>query len=153
MPYLDPAEVLRELSRYTVSEIRPALPEDEAFVRGQAGSMASTLRFLAGELEGMDAAVATQRESLLDALAAAREPVEDPHVSRVLAEAADRVADAEGTLAEIENELLAAGDDALTAVDTLEDETARRARAPLYAFLETRLEAQLGLLGRPATDG
>lgn len=153
MPYLDPSHVLREFSRYAASQIRPAVADDEAFVRGQVGSMASTLRFLASELEGTDAAVATQRESLLQGLAAAQEPVEDPQVIDTLATASDLVSDADGSPREVEDVLLEAADDALTAVDELDDETAREARSPLYEFLETRLDAQLRVLGRPPDDG
>jgi hypothetical protein len=153
MPYLDPALVLRELSGYAATEIRPAVADDEAFVRGQVGSMASTLRFLACELEGMEAAVSTQRESLLDALATAEVVVEDPQVTSTFEDAADRVAAADGQSRNVENVLLEAADDALAAVDTLEGERAREARAPLYEFLQDRLTAQLRLLGRPAPDG
>lgn len=153
VPYLDPSRVLREFSRYATSEIRPAVADDEAFVRGQVGSMASTLRFLAGELDGMDAAVATQRESLLEALAAAQEPVEDPEVTETLVRATERVANADGSPRDVEAVLLEVADDALAAVDALDDETAREARSPLYEFLETRLDAQLRLLGRPPADG
>lgn len=151
MPYLEPALVLRAFSRYAIEEVRPALREEE-FVRAQVGSMASTLRFLAGELEGVDGAVATQRASLGEALAAAREAVDDPGVEAALADAHERVTDADGRPREIERTLLSAADDALAAVDTL-DEGAREARAPLYAFLDDRVEAQLRMLGRPADDG
>jgi hypothetical protein len=153
MPYLKPKRVLREFSRYTLEEVRPALKEDEEFMRGQVGSMASTLRFLAGELEGVDDAVATQRSSLLDALADARDAVNDPEVEGTLTDARARVADADGTPREIEQTVLAAADDALAAVDALDGEGARAARAPLYEFLDDRLDAQLGLLGRPTDDG
>lgn len=153
MPYLEPEQVLREFSRYTLEEIRPAMKEDEEFMRGQVGSMASTLRFLAGELDGVDDAVAAQRASLLDALADARDAVDDPEAQETLADARGRVADAEGRPREVEQTLLAAADDALDAVDALSEERARAAREPLYGFLDDRLDAQLGLLGRPTDDG
>lgn len=153
MPYLEPEQVLREFSRYTLEEIRPAMKEDEEFMRGQAGSMASTLRFLAGELEGVDDAVAGQQASLLDALEAAQDAVDDPEVTGTLADAHGRVADADGRPREVERTVLAAAEDAFDAVDGLDDEQARAARAPLYEFLDDRLDAQLGMLGRPTDDG
>lgn len=68
MPYLSPADVLRRFSRFALSKVRPSVPEDERFVRGQVGSMASTLRFLAGELEGRQRSVAEQERALREAL-------------------------------------------------------------------------------------
>jgi hypothetical protein len=153
MPYLEPEQVLREFSRYTIEEVRPALADDEEFMRGQVGSMASTLRFLAGELEGMDAAVDGQRESLLDALDRAESAVEDDAVLETLRDARSRVEAADDDARDAERVLLAAAEDALSAVDDLDEEAAREARRPLYDFLDTRLEAQLGLLGRRPDDG
>jgi len=153
MPYLEPELVLREFSRYAIEEIRPAIAEDEEFMRGQVGSFASTLRFLAGELEGIDGAVAAQRASLLEALETAQDAVDDPEVSGTLADAHGRVNDADGQPREVEETLLAAADDALAAVDGLDDAAAREAREPLYGFLDDRLDAQLQLLGRSNDDG
>lgn len=153
MPYLEPEDVLREFSRYALEDIRPALKEDEQFMRGQVGSMASTLRFLAGELEGMDDAVASQRQSLVDALAETETRVSDQQVREAVVDARERVEAAGSDPRETERVLLDAANDALAAVDDLDDEDARRARAPIYDFLDTRLEAQLQLLGRRADDG
>lgn len=152
MPYLQPERVLEEFARFAVGEVRPALRDDEAFVRGQVGSMASTLRFLATELVGVDDAVATQRASLLAALADAEEAVDDPTVREALIEARRRVEESSGPPREVERLLLSAADEAFEAVETLDEPAARRARAPLYRFLDARIDAQLGLLGRP-TDG
>lgn len=153
MPYLEPADVLREFSRYALEEIRPALKEDEQFMRGQVGSMASTLRFLAGELDAMDEAVASQRQSLESALAEAEDRVSDPEVREAVVAARERVEGAGADARETERVLLDAANDALAAIDDLDDEAARAARAPVYDFLDTRLETQLHLLGRPADDG
>lgn len=153
MPYLEPENVLREFSRYSLEEIRPALKEDEQFMRGQVGSMASTLRFLAGELDGMDDAVAQQRQSLEAALAVAEDEIPDGTVAATVADARERVADTGSDARETERILIDAADDALAAIDELEEEAARHARVPIYEFLDTRLETQLRLLGRPADDG
>lgn len=149
MPYLEPDQVLREFSRYALSEVRPALKEDEQFMQGQVGSMASTLRFLADELEAFDEALVAQRATLEAALADARAVVDDTDAGAALADAHERVETADGDPREVERTLLAAADDALDALDDLPEETAREAREPLYEFLDERVEAQLGLLGRP----
>lgn len=153
MPYLAPEQVLREFSRYALAEIRPALADDEEFIRGQVGSLASTLRFLAAELEGFERAVETQRTSLLEALDEAAAAVSDETVEAAIADARDRVAGADGTPREIEATVLAAADEVLAAIDELPDDAARPAREPLYTFLDARVTAQLELLGRPADDG
>lgn len=152
MPYLDPDAVLRRFSTYALEEIRPALRDDEEFMRGQVGSMASTLRFLATELDGIDDAIAAQRCRLLEALDEAQAIVDDPDVREDLSTAAEHVTEAGDSPREIERSLLTAADDALAAVDTLPEPTAREARRPLYGFLDARVEAQLRLLGRPG-DG
>lgn len=153
MPYLEPASVLREFSGFAATEIRPALADDEEFMRGQVGSMASTLRFLADEIEGFDAAVGAQRASLLDALEESLAAVDDPEVEATLSSARDRVRAADGRPREVERTLLEAAEDALEAVDALDERDAAAARAPLYEFLDARLAAQLELLGRPADGG
>lgn len=153
MPYLEPERVLREFSRYALSEVRPALADDEQFVRGQVGSMASTLRFLAGELEGVDDAVDAQRIALEAALAEAGAVVTDDDAEATIADARDRIAAAEGRPRDVERTLLDAADDALAALADLSDDDAREARTSLYRFLDARLEAQHRLLGRPEDDG
>lgn len=152
MPYLDPERILEEFSRQALQSVRPAIPAEEAFVRGQVGSMASTMRFLAAEVAGADEAVADQRASLRSALAEAAAAVEDPAVRATLEEQRRRVEACEGRPRAVEGVLRSAADEALRAVDTLDAPAAREARAPLYRFLDDRVEAQLGLLGRP-TDG
>lgn len=143
---------MAEFARFAVDDVRPALPDDEAFMRGQVGSMASTLRFLATELAEVDDAVAAQRASLLSALADAEEAVDDPTVRETLVCARRRVSGGSGRPREVERLVLSAADEALEAVETLDEPAARRARAPLYRFLDDRVDAQLGLLGKP-TDG
>ena len=152
MPYLEPERILEAFSRYAVGSVRPAIPDDEAFMQGQVGSMASTMRFLAAEVAGADEAVAAQRASLLSALDDAVGTVDDPAVRETLADARRRAAESAGRPRAVEQVLLSAADEALEAVDALEGPAAREARAPLYRFLDDRLDAQLGLLGRP-TDG
>lgn len=152
MPYLQPERVLEEFARFAVEDVRPALRDDETFVRGQVGSMASTMRFLATELVEVDDAVATQRASLLAALADAEEAVDDPTAREALVEVHRRVEESSGSPRAVERLLLSAADEAFEAVDALDEPTARSARAPLYRFLDARIDAQLGLLGRP-TDG
>ncbi len=153
MPYLDPAVILREFSSFAATEIRPALADGEEFMHGQVGSMASTLRFLADELEGFDAAVATQREALLDALETTRATIDDPAVAETVTAVESRVRAADGNARGVEQTVLEGADEALAAVDALDDAAAREARAPLYEFIDERLEAQLTLLGRPADGG
>lgn len=153
MPYLEPEDVLREFSRYALEDVRPALKEDEQFMRGQVGSMASTLRFLAGELEGMEDAVDRQRRSLADALRETETRVSDPQVREAVVGARERVEDAGHDARDAERVLLDAANDALAAIDALDENAARRARAPVYDFLDARLEMQHRLLGRPTDDG
>jgi hypothetical protein len=149
MPYLRPETVLEEFSGFTLSTVRPAIAEDEEFVRGQTGSMASTLRFLAGELEAREAMVDEQERALREALDAVTERTADtPAAEAVEAVVAD-IDDAPDGVREREEALLEAADDVLAAVDVhLEGDAARRARRPVYDFLDTRTEGQLRMLGR-----
>jgi hypothetical protein len=149
MPYLRPETVLEEFSGFTLSTVRPAIAEDEEFVRGQTGSMASTLRFLASELEAREAMVDEQERALREALDVVTERTADtPAAEAVEAAVADVDAAPDG-VREREGVLLEAADDVLAAVDThLEGDAARRARRPVYDFLDTRTEGQLRMLGR-----
>jgi hypothetical protein len=149
MPYLRPETVLEEFSGFTLSTVRPAIAEDEEFVRGQTGSMASTLRFLADELEAREAMVDEQERALREALDVVTERTADtPAAEAVEAAVADVDAAPDG-VREREGVLLEAADDVLAAVDThLEGDAARRARRPVYDFLDTRTEGQLRMLGR-----
>lgn len=149
MPYLRPETVLEEFSGFTLSTVRPAIAEDEEFVRGQAGSMASTLRFLAGELEAREAMVDEQERALHEALDVVAERTADTPAAAAVEAAVADIDDAPGRVREREKVLLKAADDVLAAVDThLEGEAARRARRPVYDFLDTRTEGQLRMLGR-----
>ena len=149
MPYLRPETVLEEFSGFTLSTVRPAIAEDEEFVRGQTGSMASTLRFLAGELEAREAMVDEQERALREALDVVTERTADtPAAEAVEAVVAD-IDDAPDGVREREEALLEAADGVLAAVDVhLEGDAARRARRPVYDFLDTRTEGQLRMLGR-----
>lgn len=160
MPYLDPATVLERFSGTLLSEIRPTIPDDEELVRAQAGSMASTLRFLAAEIEREERALASQHEALLAALSdtdAAVEAVDTDGADRV----AEAVASARASVEDAEDEeraaregaLLSAADDVLAAIDAaLDGDDARRCRTPVYRFLDRRLEAHHAILGREGSD-
>lgn len=158
MPYLDPSHVLREFSSFAREEIRPALADDERFVAAQVGSMASTLQYLAAELDAGGEAVATQREALGDALDDAADVLRNADADgaeaafAAVTDAQQRVAELGDDTREAEDELLDAADEALAAIDGLEDETAKAARRPLYAFLDARLETHLRMLGREPDD-
>ena len=166
MPYLEPAAVLRRFSRFALEEIRPAIDGEERFVRGQVGSMASTLRFLAGELDASERAVTTQENALHEALDGVEHTLDD-HDAAAMA-VREALADARDTLdgtddeagsrirgtRERETTLLEACDDVLARVEAnLDDETARAVRRPLYDFLDARLDAQLRTLGRRNESG
>lgn len=155
MPYLRPETVLEEFSGFTLSTVRPAIREDEEFVRGQAGSMASTLRFLADELEAREAMVDEQERALREALETVADTTPDAAVAEAVTAAVADLDDAPGGVREREGVLLEAADDVLAAIDThLEGERAREARRPLYDFLDARTEGQLRMLGRePGPEG
>lgn len=154
MPYLDPSHVLRQFSTFAREEVRPALADDQRFVAAQVGSMASTLQYLAAELDAGDEAVATQREALTAALEDAANVLRNADVDgteavfAAVTDAQQRVAELDDDTREAEDELLDAADEALAAIDGLDGETAKAARRPLYAFLDARLETHLRMLGR-----
>lgn len=164
MPYLRPDEVLTRFAAFARRDVREALTDDEvSFMRGQVGSMASTLDFLAGELQGMNPALDRQEAALLDALDAVESTLEDGAVDDeavldAVAAARTQIADAPvaetpATLRERETALLEACETVLDAVDDCDlDDDARSLRQPLYGFLDTRLDAQLRLLGREVAD-
>jgi hypothetical protein len=155
MPYLRPETVLEEFSGFTLSTVRPAIREDEEFVRGQTGSMASTLRFLAGELEARAAMVDEQERALREALDAVADTTADAAVAEAVDAAVADLDDAPGRVREREGAVLEAADDVLAAVDThLEGKAAREARRPVYGFLDARTAGQLRMLGRePGPEG
>jgi hypothetical protein len=146
MHHLEPSHVLKEFSTFAITEIRPALPADEPFLHGQVGSMASTLRFLARELEGLEAAVADQRSSLIEALETAAARIDDEETTDGLHDLRHTVASADGPPRALEETLLKVADEALALVDGLGDPAAREARAPLYEFLDERVAIQLAVL-------
>lgn len=154
MPYLRPETVLEEFSGLTLSTVRPAIREDEEFVRGQTGSMASTLRFLAGELEAREAMVDEQERALREALDAVAERAADTPLENAVDAAVADLDDAPDRVRERESALLEAADQVLAAIDThLGGETARQAREPVYDFLDTRIEGQLRMLGGEPREG
>jgi hypothetical protein len=148
MPYLEPDQVLERFSGFALEEIRPAV--DDEFLAGQIGSLASTLRFLSMELAGRADAIERQHGALTDALRAVDETVENEAVGLTVETALDQLADVSNAEpGEIEPTLLAASNDVFDAIEeNLSGDAARRARAPLYGFLETRVQTQLELMGR-----
>ncbi|MDF9747820.1 hypothetical protein [Natrinema salsiterrestre] len=157
MPYLDPELILDRFATFTREEVRPAVTDDE-FVHAQVGSMASTLQFLAGEVGGREAAVRTQRRTLtdrLDELEAVldRNEIDAPDVRAALEEGHSEIGAADGSTEEVEEILLSAADDVLAAIDDeLDGERAAIVRRPLYEFLRTRVDQQLGMLGREGDE-
>ena len=165
MPYLRPDEVLSRFATFARRDVRDSLDDEEvAFMRGQIGSMASTLDFLAGELRNMKPALDRQEAVLLDAIddvesALVDENMNDGIVLDAVATARSRIADAPAaetpkTLRARETALLDACETVLRAIDDhdLAEADARSLRRPLYGFLDARLDAQLHLLGREVTD-
>jgi len=153
MPYLKPEETMRQFSKFVLEEVRPRI-EDE-FVRAQLGSMSSTLRFMSGEIQGMDEAVEAQRRtfvSSLDGVEAALDgsEAETDRVLEAVEDARERVdANADADTRETEKALLAACEDVLQTIDDeLDGDDARSARRPLYDFLDVRVESQLRMCGR-----
>jgi len=114
--------------------------------------MASTLRFLSMEVAGWPEAIERQHDALLTALEAVGETVEDDTVAATVEDALDRVTGAPATTDDpddLETALLAASNDVLDAIDgELDGEAARRARGPMYEFLDVRVQSQLELMGR-----
>jgi hypothetical protein len=160
MPYLDPAAVLERFSGTLLGEVRPAIPDDEAVVRAQTGSMASTLRFLARELERDQASLAAQQEALLTALddtERALAAIDDGETEPVT----DAIESARGTVAGAADDdretreavILTAADDVLAAIDgALAGDDACRCRTPMYDFLDRRIQAHHAILGREGAD-
>ncbi|UHQ95212.1 hypothetical protein [Haloterrigena alkaliphila] len=159
MPYLDPELILDRFATFTREEIRPAVDDGvDEFVHAQVGSMASTLQFLAGEIDGRETAVRDQRRALdecLDELEAVleRNEIDSTAVRTAVDGARDDVAGADEPTRTLEETLLPAADDVLTAIDReLDGERAALARRPMYDFLRTRVDRQLHLLGREGEE-
>lgn len=156
MPYLKPEDALERISGFTREEIRTGIADDHEFLKDQAGSMSSTLRFLAREIEMREAVVEEQHDTLRSSFDAVErtlteiDPEEGAAVKAAVPDARDRI-DALDTLDvyALEQELLAACNEVLDAIDAeLVGDDARRARRPLYDFIDTRLQLQLEILGR-----
>jgi hypothetical protein len=150
MPYLQPEVILGRFAQFTRSNIRSGIKEDEEFLKSQAGSMSSTLRFLAREIEHREDSVAKQREVLLDALEDVRSATEAERVQRAADDARTQVENANAMdVYDVEKEFLDACNEVLTVIDeTLGEGDANPTRAPLYEFIEFRLDEQLRILGR-----
>lgn len=150
MPYLEPEHVLKRFSKFALAEVRPAI--DDEFLQGQVGSMASTLRFVSMEVAGWPDAIERQHDALLTALDEVAATVEDDAVGATVADAIDRVSEAPAATDDpddLERTLLAASNDVLDAIEEeLAGDAARRARGPVYEFLEVRVQSQLELMGR-----
>lgn len=154
MPYVKPEEALTRISGFTREEIRPGIAEDREFLRDQAGSMSSTLRFLAREIELREDVVDEQAATLEGSLAGASEelasiegsePVED-----AVADGLDRLNALETMdVYRREQVSLDACNEVLAAIDDhLEGAAARRVRRPVYEFIDTRFQLQRKILGR-----
>lgn len=157
MPYLDPAQILKQFSQFLQMEVRPAIPDDERTTRAQVGSMSSTLRFLSKELAGREEAFEHQRQALLEALDEIdRRLTNLSGADRVQSEVIDaraQLKQAEGTFQEREAVVLDSSDAILAAIEgDLEDDEARSVRKPMYDFLETWVDSQLRMLGGESTD-
>lgn len=158
MLYLDPEDVLERLSKFAIEEVRPAIRDDERFVKAQVGSMASTLRFLSGELAALERSMGRQEQSFREALADvdARIDKQDRDLERIrnaISDSRAELATAENSL-EREEIILEDADDILSLIDANVDDhaTACTLREPFYGFLDTRVNAQLQMLGRDAGE-
>lgn len=151
MPYLEPEVILRRFSKYLVEEVRPAL--DDEFLRGQVGSMSSTLRFLSMELEEQKEAVERQRDDLLTAFDEVAAVTEDETVCTAVESATETISNVSGDeIQESEAKMLEASNRVLGVIeDELTGEAAQRARKPMYKFLRTRVQTQLKQMGREST--
>lgn len=152
MPYLDPEHVLQQFAGYLQGDVRDAIDDDHKFVKAQVGSMSSSLNFLARELDSMTADLETQRESLLDALDAVEETIEDDDkaadVEASIEDARARIEDADtNDDYEYERVLTDAATDVLETIDEMNPQEATRVREPLYAYINTRVRTQIEALG------
>ncbi|WP_254533622.1 hypothetical protein [Natrinema gelatinilyticum] len=154
MPYLEPEHVLHQFASYLNDDVRSAIADDQKFVQAQVGSMSSSLNFLAMELGGMHVAMKTQRRRLLCAFDDIESELGDGDAAVAVADAIDTArAELEQTdmtdVRALETELTNAANTVFEAINTeLDEKAARRARRPLYDFLDTRVQTQLDLLGR-----
>lgn len=157
MPYLDPSTVLERFSRFAITEVRPVLPDDEEFVAGQIGSMASTLQFLSGELATSEDAVDRQERALTTAIPDVEAVIDEreltaPTLRGALTDARSAV-ESGGDVRAREVAVLEATDDVLAAIENeLAGEDADAVRRPLYDVLDVRLDAQHAMLGRDSGE-
>lgn len=156
MPYLKPENALERISGFTRKEIRGGIAADREFLKDQAGSMSSTLRFMAREIEMREDVVEEQFETFLTSLDTVERALAEvnhdraPAVEAAVADAHDRI-DSLDTLDVYAREqaLLVACNDVLDAIERdLDGDAARRIRRPIYDFIDTRLQLQLQILGR-----
>jgi len=105
---------------------------------------------MSGEIQGMDEAVEAQRGTFAAALDGVEAAVgeNEEKVLESVEDARESVDEDVGTR-ELEESLLVACENILQAIDDeLEGDEARRARGPLYDFLDVRIESQLRMCGR-----
>lgn len=144
MTYLEPSVLLERYATYLLEEVAPAFEDERR--RSRVGAVGCALRSLSRELAAEDA-LERRRRSLDSALAdveAALAAVEADGAATVrerVAGARERVAGADDRAV-----LLEACEDALAAIDAhLAGASARRARRPLYRFLDRRTAEQCRL--------
>jgi hypothetical protein len=156
MPQLDPELVLDRFATIVREDVRPAITDE--FAHAQAGSMASTLQFLAGEVGGREASVRTQARVLSERLTELeatleRNDIDSTAVRAAIDDARAQLDAGDRATHEFETTLLEAADDVLGTIDEeLDAEHAAIARRPLYGFLRTRVDEQLRLLGREESE-
>lgn len=154
MPYLEPELVVQRFGSYLHTDVRDAIDDDRQFVHAQVGSMSSSLTFLARELGGARVAINTQRRALQTALeevetALEERPEAHEEVLAAVESARARLENAEGAPTAVEREVVGAANIVFESIrDELDGDQARRARRPLYRFLDTRVQTQLDVLGR-----
>ena len=152
MPYLDPEIVVGQFSKYMHRNVREAIKDEERFVAAQVGSISSSMNFLSRELGGAHVAINTQRRSLLEALNDVERVLDEDDIGNsdvrdAVSTARDRVDGTEGRPYEVEGELTGAATALLERINKdLDSDAARRARSPLYDYMETRVQTQLDLL-------
>lgn len=153
MVYLPPSDVLDRLSEFTADTLVGAIGNGSKFQRAQAGSMSSTLGFLARETEHREQSFLEQRVALLEALDELEGLGDDDATSFVTAQR-DLVDSEEPTMGnadDVQATLLEAigGLQSAMADGTFGEDTTR-ARAVLYELLEKRVQSQLQVVGRDA---
>jgi hypothetical protein len=150
MPHTDPELLLERFSGFLYRDVRSTIEEDQ-LLHAQLGSLSSTLRLLAKELEHYGSDIETQRVAFERALERVDDRVDtDQTIASAIDDARNRLdAVPEYELREKERTILA---EASRLLETIEDECcadrAGELRAPLYAFVKERTATQLETLGR-----